>query len=337
MSADASSSPAPVDATSSPKLGLFLDLRNPPSWRRPWAQHYQASLDLVTEAERLGAHSVWATEHHFFEDGYLPQPLTFLAAAAARTTRMRLGTAVVLAALRHPRHVAEEAAIVDLVSAGRLELGIGAGYRRAEYEAFGADIRRRMTLTDQATATIRDLLWSGELLPPTVQSRVPVWLGYQGPQGAKRAGRLGVGLLSLKPELLAPYQEGLTEAGLDPSSARMGGVVNLVVADDPERTAHELSPYYAYQLDSYARSRVEGTGEPAPPASDPGQLVEQMLHPDSPGLRVCTVDDSAAFIRALTAGLPVQHVYLWGSIAGMPEHIVERHLELAFGKVAPLI
>lgn len=312
-----------------------MDLRNPPGWRRPWAEHYATALELVAEAERLGAESVWASEHHFFDDGYLTQPLTFLAAVAARTTRVRLGTAVVLGALRHPRHLAEEAAIVDLVSGGRLELGIGAGYRRREYEAFDADITRRMTLTDRATATVRDLLWGGELLPPPVQQRLPIWLGYQGPQGARRAGRLGVGLLSIKPELLSPYTEGLAEAGHDPTAARMGGVVDLVVADDPERTAAEIAPYYAHQRDSYARTHVEDGDGPPPPPSDPELLIAEMLRPDSPRLRVCSVDDAVTLLRARTVGLPVEHVYLWGSIAGMPDHVVERHVELAFGRVGP--
>jgi alkanesulfonate monooxygenase SsuD/methylene tetrahydromethanopterin reductase-like flavin-dependent oxidoreductase (luciferase family) len=66
------------------KLGLYFDLRNPAPWARPWPEVYGRALDLVVEAERLGAASVWFSEHHLFTDGYLPQPLTFAAAAAAR-------------------------------------------------------------------------------------------------------------------------------------------------------------------------------------------------------------------------------------------------------------
>jgi alkanesulfonate monooxygenase SsuD/methylene tetrahydromethanopterin reductase-like flavin-dependent oxidoreductase (luciferase family) len=314
------------------KLGLFLDLRNPPAWRRPWVDHYAATLDLVAEAERLGADAVWVTEHHLFEDGYMPQPLAFLAAVAARTSRVRLGTAVLLAALRHPRHVAEEAAVVDLVSAGRLELGIGAGYRVPEYDAFGVDIGRRMTLTDRAMAEVRDLLWGGELLPPPAQERVPLWLGYQGPQGARRAGRLGVGLLTLDPALLDPYRAGLAEGGHDPASARMGGVIDLVVADDPAETARLIAPHYAYHFNSYRRYGVEGTTLPPPRERTPDELEARMIDPAATaGLVVRTVEDATDLIRARTAGVPVEHVYLWASIAGMPDHVVSRHIELAFG------
>jgi len=109
------------------RVGCYLDLRNPPRWARPWAEHSTRTLERCVEAERLGLDSVWCSEHHFFEDGYLPQPLTFLAGVAATTSRIRLGTAVYLAALRPPVQVAEEAAVVDLPSGGRLELGLGEG------------------------------------------------------------------------------------------------------------------------------------------------------------------------------------------------------------------
>ena len=67
-------------------VGIYLDGRNPPQWARPWPEHYARTLELVERAEALGAASVWLSEHHFFEDGYLPQPLTFAAAIAARTS-----------------------------------------------------------------------------------------------------------------------------------------------------------------------------------------------------------------------------------------------------------
>ena len=69
-------------------VGLYFDLRNPPPWRRDWQRVYAFTLELCEEGERLGAHSVWVTEHHLFEDGYLPQPLTYAAAIAARTRRL---------------------------------------------------------------------------------------------------------------------------------------------------------------------------------------------------------------------------------------------------------
>jgi alkanesulfonate monooxygenase SsuD/methylene tetrahydromethanopterin reductase-like flavin-dependent oxidoreductase (luciferase family) len=131
-------------------VGIYLDGRNPPQWERPWPEHYARTLELVEEAERLGAASVWLSEHHFFEDGYLPQPLTFAAAIAVRTRSIRIGTAVLLAALRTPAHLAEEAAMVDILSSGRLDLGVGLGYRIPEYEGFGRSFDRRFAQTTSA-------------------------------------------------------------------------------------------------------------------------------------------------------------------------------------------
>jgi alkanesulfonate monooxygenase SsuD/methylene tetrahydromethanopterin reductase-like flavin-dependent oxidoreductase (luciferase family) len=318
------------------KVGLYFDLRNPKPWARPWPEVYGRALDLVVEAERLGAASVWFSEHHLFADGYLPQPLTFAAAAAARTSRVRIGTAVLVAALRPAVLVAEEAAVIDQLSGGRLELGIGAGYSIPEYELYNADISKRYGLTDAAVAEIRRLLDDGIVTPPAAQNPFPIWLGYQGPQGAKRAGRLGVGLLSLDRALLEHYREGLAEGGHDAANARTGGMLDIIVADDPEAAFDRILPHYAHQLNSYRAAAVAGSGRDAPKeitveklrggAAQKGQI---------PGLRVLTPTDAVDAIREATVGAPVEHVYLWASVAGMPDDLVERHVELTCTQVAP--
>lgn len=324
----------PSQPQPAPGIGLFFDLRNPAGWQRPWAEFYGRQLDLICQAEHLGADAVWFTEHHGTDDGYLPQPLTFAAAAAARTSRLRIGTAVLLAALRHPRHVAEEAAVVDLISAGRLELGVGAGFVEAEYAAFGQDLARRYRLTDGAVGEITRLLT--QVSPAPVQQPLPVWLGYQGPQGARRAGRMGTGLLSLDRRLLAPYAEGLVEGGHDPAGARMGGLLDLVVAEDPERTLARILPHFVHQLNSYRRMHA---------GADPGHRdlsVEDVARDTRgpgriPGLSVVTPEEAVATIARRTAGLPVRHVYCWASVAGMPDDVVAEHIGLLLGAVAPAV
>jgi alkanesulfonate monooxygenase SsuD/methylene tetrahydromethanopterin reductase-like flavin-dependent oxidoreductase (luciferase family) len=232
--------------------------------------------------------------------------------------------------------VAEEAAIVDQLSNGRLELGIGAGYVVPEYEAYGVDINRRYSLTDAAVGEIRRLLDGGVVSPPAVQRPFPLWLGYQGPQGAARAGRLGVGLLSLDRALLDPYRAGLVEGGHDPSTARTGGMLDIIVADDPESALERILPHYAHQLNSYRAAAAAGSDRPAPKEI----TVEKLRNGISttgqiPGLRVLTATDAATAIRSATEGAPVQHVYLWASVAGMPDELVERHIELVCTEVRP--
>jgi alkanesulfonate monooxygenase SsuD/methylene tetrahydromethanopterin reductase-like flavin-dependent oxidoreductase (luciferase family) len=195
-------------------VGLFLDLRNPAPWRVPSERLMARTVDMVRHAEALGADSVWATEHHLFEDGYLGQPLTLAAILAAHTDRVRLGTAVLVAPLRHPRHIAEQAALIDAASGGRLELGLGAGYVAAEFAAFGAERSRRFAATDAAFREVQRLLGTDGIGPGPVQRPVPMWLGYQGPQGAARAGRLGGGLLTLNRASLGPYRTALSEHGI---------------------------------------------------------------------------------------------------------------------------
>lgn len=318
------------------KVGLFLDLRNPPGWRRAWAQLYRDTLETVETAERAGIDSVWLSEHHLFDDGYLPQPLTMAAAIAARTSRVRIGTAIVLAALRHPLHLAEQAALVDVLSDGRLELGLGAGFSPAEYDAFGVELTRRFRLTDEAFVAVRDAL-AGRVTPPPVQQPVPMWLGYQGPQGARRAGRLGAGLLSLLPELLEPYRAGLAEGGHDPDTARMGGMLDIIVADDPPSCLATLLPYYAHQLNSYRVAATPLGGAPPVPVTAEQLAAGRRGEGRIPGLTVLTPAEAVAVIVERTAGLPVQHVYLWASVAGMPDELAGRHVELLCTQVIPAL
>ena len=319
------------------KVGLYFDMRNPPGWRQDPTRLYGFTLEMCEEAERLGAPSVWLSEHHLFEDGYLPQPLTFAAAVAARTSRVRVGTAVMLAPLHAGPELAEQAAIVDIISGGRLDLGLGAGYRVPEFELFGADIRTRYRATDDRVRELRRLWADGRLTPSPVQARVPIYLGYQGPQGARRAGLLGEFLLSVSPELTEPYRAALREAGHDVTAARQSGSIQAWVTDDPERDWPEVSKHVAYQLDSYRRYMVEGTDQPVPRPIDPDRLVKR-----SPGRMLGsflygTPSDVASAIREHLADTEVDTLLLWASLAGMPESTVARAVTTICTGLAPLL
>jgi alkanesulfonate monooxygenase SsuD/methylene tetrahydromethanopterin reductase-like flavin-dependent oxidoreductase (luciferase family) len=319
-----------------PGFGLFLDLRNPAPWGRPWPEHLGAALDLAAEAERLGADSLWFTEHHLFEDGHLAQPLSWLAAVAARTSTVRLGTGIVVAPFQVPRHLAEQAALVDALSGGRLELGLGPGYARTEFEAFGGDRERRFGETERTLLEVRSLLESGSLGPEPVQRPVPLWLGYQGPRNAARAGRLGVGILTLNRRSHASYVAGLEEAGLDPADARMAGTLDIVVADDPEAAWERIRPHHAYQLQTYVRAH-----DPSAVVPDAADLGGRLAADRPPGvsvrLSVLSVDEAVDDVVRRVEGLPVRHVYTWASIANMPADLVSEHVRLFLTEVAPAV
>lgn len=307
-----------MTSTPSMRLGLFVDLRDPFGTSTPRHEHYRRTLERICEAERLGFDSVWLTEHHFFTDGYLPQPLTFAAAIAARTSKIRIGTAILLASLRDPLHVAEEVAVIDLLSQGRMEIGLGAGWSEREYAAFGVDISRRYELTESALTRIRAFWEDESVVPSPMQQPVPLWLGYQGPQGARRAGRLGVGLLSMERHLLEPYSIGLREGGHDPSVARMAGLAEIIVADDPEAAYERILPCYAHQMNTYRLARS---------STATALTLEEVRERGT--LQVLTPADAVRVVREQTADLPVVDVRLWMSVGGMPEDLVDRHIELS--------
>ncbi len=319
------------------KIGLYFDLRNPAAWRHDPARLHAFTLEAIEEAEHFGADSIWLSEHHLFSDDYVAAPLTFLAAAAARTSRVRLGTAVVLAPLHHAAEIAEQAAMVDLISGGRLELGLGSGYRLPEYQLFGADSRRRYAQTDDKAREIRRLLSPGGVRPQPVQDDLPIWMGYQGPQGARRAGLLGEGLLSADARNWEPYRDGLLAGGHDPGRARMAGWINTWVSDDPDADWPAVRAHVAHQFDTYAALGVEGTGQPAPPPVDPDRL--RTGTPDTLlGYIWCDEPATVATrIREYTAGAPVKTILIFASIAGMPEALVSRHIRTICTKLAPLL
>ncbi|HEX4661136.1 MAG TPA: LLM class flavin-dependent oxidoreductase, partial [Streptosporangiaceae bacterium] len=285
------------------------------------------------DAERRGADAVWLTEHHGFEDGYLPQPLVLAAALATATRSMRIGTAVLLAPLRHELHVAEEAALVDVLSAGRLELGLGAGYVRPEFEAFGADEAMRYRTTEACVRRLQELFASGSLRPSPVQQDVPIWLGYQGPRGARRAGALGVNLLSLDRDLYAHYLRGRAEAGAS-GTGRVGGVVNMLLARDPEKALGQVLPHLAYHLNSYRRAMAEGRSARPPRVLEADELRREFEATGAArGFKILDAGRAVSELAAITAGLPVEHLLFWCRIGGMPDSLVAEHLELLLGEV----
>lgn len=317
------------------RLGLQIDMRNPPEAKRSWAEHYARWLDRIAEAERLGCDAVWLPEHHLFDDGYLTQPLAFAAALAMRTQHMRIGTAVLLAPLRPPILIAEEAALVDLLSNGRLELGIGAGYRIPEYDAYGADHPGRFRAVRRYLRELPRLL-EEVVIPPPVQRPLPLWLGTNTEIGARAAGRNGAGLLNASPRLLDAYLAGLEEGGRDRSEARMAAWTFAMVADDPDAVYDRIAPHYMYIVNSYRRYMVEGTGKPEPPplpASEARTFKSSML----PALEVWTPEQAVARIHQLSDGLPVTDMWFYADFGAVPEEIVERHLELLFTRVKPAL
>lgn len=246
--------------------------------------------------------------------------------------------------------IAEQAALVDVLSDGRFELGLGAGYRIPEFEAFGADVSRRFSVLEERVAEIRKLWETGLVTPPPVQESLPLWLGGNGPRAGRIAGRLGVGLLTLRTEPREHYLQALRSAGHDPRTARVSGTVNLVLARDPERAEanwRRIRPHLAYQWQSYQRYGAEGRPsgkaddgalrQVDASAADPDAMRSAGPEMNAPAFDVVTPAEAARRLRSWLSDVPVEHAFFWASIGGMPDDMVEEHLELLATELAPSV
>lgn len=181
------------------RLGFFTRLLD----QTTAAERYWLAAEQIVHAERHGFDSAWIAQHHFHEqEGGLPSPFPFLGFVAARTSRIRLGTGVVTLPMENAIRVAEDAAVIDLLSDGRLEVGVGTGATPASYEAFGFKAEERNEVFARQLNTLR-AAWSGEALghdenrlypaAPSLNDRV--WYATFSVAGGERTGRAGDGLM----------------------------------------------------------------------------------------------------------------------------------------------
>jgi alkanesulfonate monooxygenase SsuD/methylene tetrahydromethanopterin reductase-like flavin-dependent oxidoreductase (luciferase family) len=190
------------------KLGFgLITCQHHPTDARSDEELYADGLDLAAFAEELGFDSVWVSEHHFVDDGYMPSLLPMCAAIAARTDRVKIGTGLLLAPLHDPLRIAEDAVTVDLISRGRLILGLGLGWREEEFEGFDVPIAERVVRLELAVDVLRKA-WRGEAAakrdgapvhvtpPPGRLGGPPIWIGAWAEPAVRRAGRLADGFIA---------------------------------------------------------------------------------------------------------------------------------------------
>jgi putative FMN-dependent luciferase-like monooxygenase len=180
------------------RLGVFTRLVD----RVPPAQVYARGLSLFETAEHLGFDTGWVAQHHAHKDGGLPAPLVFLAAAAARTKHLRLATGIITLPLENPLRLAEDAAVLDVLSNGRLELGFGSGGNDVVFGMFGRTLENRQDDYQQTFRVVCDALAGKELapdasvlFPPAERLSKSLWEATFSVAGAIRAAEHGSGLL----------------------------------------------------------------------------------------------------------------------------------------------
>lgn len=226
-------------------------------------------------AEASGWDGCFLTEHHQQEDGYLPNPLLLAGMVGMKTERIKVGTCVLLMPLHHPVHVAEDCAVIDLATKGRLVLSVGVGYQPQDFDAFGISITERASRTEEAIDIIRKS-WRGErfsfegkhfsyaetLVTPTPAQRPgpDIWMASWTPVGLRRAGRLADGWiadpvqsLSVIKDYAARYRAAAEKAGRTPFICLMR---DAVIADSMAGAEAASAPTmythrFYFQYDAY--------------------------------------------------------------------------------------
>jgi probable F420-dependent oxidoreductase len=272
------------------KLGFgLITCQRYPGDERSTEELYAEALELSSLAEDVGFDSVWVSEHHFVDDGYVPALMPLCAAIAARTSRVEIGTGLLLAPLHQPLRLAEDAAVVDLLSGGRLILGLGVGWREEEFEALEVPMAERGARMEHAIEVLRRA-WSGELVDTPAgagvavtpkPSRVggpPIWIGGFAERAIRRAGRLADGFMATEvtPDELAQQvgwaREERKRSGRDPADLAVSLHVPTFPWSGPDGW-NRVAPFARYVSWKYddmegARGRVGPPLAPPPPSAE---------------------------------------------------------------------
>ncbi len=319
-------------------------------------EFYDRMVQMLVESESRGFSSAWVNEHHFHPfGGMIPEPPILLAAVAAQTSTIRLGTSVSLLPLRHPLAVAEAYAMVDQLSGGRLDFGIGRGFVSHDYQAFGVPF-------DEAQARVEESLeivlaaWSGrpvehhgthydvsgvEVWPtPRQRPHPPIWVAATSNRSTyEMAGRGGHNLLTLlykRPlaetaESIGYFRDAATEAGLDATSLRVGSHIMVYCAEEPDgarQAARDAMERYTAQ---HRGARSLG-GRGTVPTID-GMSVDEMV--DAGLLCVGTPAECVDILRRVDAEVGLDSVDCGFSWGGLEPDAVQRSYDLFCDEVIP--
>jgi len=288
------------------------------------ASIYQASLEMASVADEAGFMAVSLEEHHGVDDGWSPAPLTTAGLILGRTKNLRIMVQALLLPLNDPLRVAEQIAVLDLASGGRLNVVAGLGYRPEEYADAGIDWKTRGARMDASLAAVVSA-WSGEeftyegrTVRVTPTPRTPaagiLFVGGSGKPAARRAARLGLGLLPAAnlPELAAYYEEQCAEHGTTPFIIMPPADTTLnLIAEDPDKAWAELGPHLLHEARRYQSWQ---TADIHSAVSSHAETIEELraegiyriLSPEQ-AIDACTAagEWSTMVLHPLCGGIPV--------------------------------
>ena len=318
---------------------MRFDMRVPADSRASSSELYAAALDMAAWGEAKGCSMAVVSEHHGSPDGYLPSPLVFAAAVAGRTRTLPIQVAALIVPLHDPVRLAEDMAVLDIASGGRVSYVVAVGYRAEEYAMFGRELKargRRM----EASLEVLHRAWTGEpfeyegrpvrVTPvPATPGGPPMMMGGNSPVAARRAARFGMGFLAQggDPSLQSLYTEECKKQGITPGPCIIppdGAPMSVFIAEDPDRAWAELGPYLLHDARMYAAWL--GTAESA---SLSRAATVESLRAEQGAYRIYTPDEAIAAVRSY--GVLMLHPLC----GGLPPDLAWPTLELMARKVLP--
>ncbi|HEV8438902.1 MAG TPA: LLM class flavin-dependent oxidoreductase [Methylomirabilota bacterium] len=311
--------------------------------------YYRDALEEVVRGEELGFDSVWMEEHHSVVNHYWPSPLTVLAGFATRTSRVRLGTDILVAPFYHPVRLAEDVALLDVMSAGRAVLGVAIGYKPDEFALYGADLEKRGARFEEQLAILKGL-WTqdsftfkgryyqveGKLEPkPITRPHPPIWIGGWGDITLRRAATLGdnwiPGPTAELPRLLAGKKQFLANrqaAGLTGAITEWPLTRDVIIADT-DAEARELAERHI--MVSYRKEYAGGWKHPFIDAS----IATDLDTVKKDRFLIGTPDRVIRDLRPFVEQYGITHLICRLFFPGMPHRHIMRELELIAREVRP--
>ena len=285
------------------RLGICYDFRNPPDSGVSDQYLYQEIMAQVQWLDSLGADMAWFTEHHFVEDGYLPSWVPVAGAMSSVTKHMRFGTDICLMPFNHPLRLAEDLAVLDNLSNGRVELGLGMGYAPHEFRGFGIPVPRRVSLMNEGIEILQRCFtgerfsysgkrWQFEdvkITPGYVQAGgPPLWVAAMSEAGALRAAKYNTHFLpqGLKARSFDTWVNALHSSGRKPEHHRVGIIRSVLVTDDRNTDWPLVRAAEKYRMALYQQFFAESgegfgeRGEPVPQTwivGNEDQCVDQLV------------------------------------------------------------
>ncbi|ONH59631.1 luciferase [Frankia sp. CcI49] len=319
-------------------FALRFDFRNPELAGTSMADRYAAALDMAEWADQLGCVTIAVSEHHGSSDGYLPSPIPMLAAMAARTKNVRFMIAALVAPFYDPLRLAEDMIVLDNISRGRVDLVVGAGYVREEFEMYDVPMNERGKRVTETVRTLKAAFggepfeYRGRTVHITPAPHRPggpgLILGGNSEAAARRAARIADGFIPAVPEVWEFYRDEVQKLGRpDPGPCPISANKVVALAEDAEDGWRRMAPFFLHETNSYgAWQAQQGIASPFHTKSGVEQLrVEGQYRVLTPDQLVAEQKDSPfPFVQfhPMCGGMPPEAA--WSSLRLFEHEVLPR-------------